>query len=282
MNAAATPPNMYPREGGSPVYGLPMKNEGPSDFFPAVCLQSHWDPTAVIRRTLPTEYVAQPMDPRPWTKICMEYTTSGVQEAAPAVDPNAVLPTGGQFYPPSRYASAIDNESRLRRLDRPLGTCEKDQWEPTVDSDMYTSKALLPSPETRKFGISDRIQDVAYPKALLRSGPYDCRQQQDIANMKMSSEYVFNNPTKQDKYKKMKKPFRAAPPEQTLQGSVATLRPDLDFSAVQPETQKMVFNRETRQFERAKVGGSYGGAAAVARADLVANAVESPGPAQRR
>jgi hypothetical protein len=202
----------------------------------------------------------------------MEYTTSGVQEEAPAVDPGAVLPAGGQFYPPGRYSSAIDDESRLRRLDRPLGTCEKDQWEPTIDSDMYNSRVLVP--QTRNFRISDRIQEVAYPKALLRSGPYDCREQQDAINVKMSSEYVFNNPTKQDKYKKMKKPFRAAPPEQTLQATVATLRPDLDFSAVQPEWQKTVFNRETRKFEPAGSSGSYEARAAASRADLIANAKE--------
>ena len=41
-----------PREKGSPVLDLPLSDEGPSDFFPAVCLQNHWDPTMILKRTL--------------------------------------------------------------------------------------------------------------------------------------------------------------------------------------------------------------------------------------
>jgi hypothetical protein len=31
----------------------PLVNEGPSDFFPPVCNQFHFDPTQIIRHTLP-------------------------------------------------------------------------------------------------------------------------------------------------------------------------------------------------------------------------------------
>lgn len=264
MNAEATPPASYPRQGGAPVYGLPLKSEGPADFFPPVCLKSHWDPTAILSRTLPEQYVAQPLDFRPWTKVCMQYTTAGDTESAEAVHVGgaAVLPSGGQFYPPSRYMAAIDQESQLRRLDRPLGTCEGNQWEPHVNSDMYDPSALVP--RTATWGNSDRVQELAYPRALLRSGPYDCREQLDQMNVGMSSDYLFNNATKQDKYKLMKKPVKPAAPDAPLQGvSPSSLRPELALNVQKPEWQQTGYVNPTKSNEAAAAG---------ARADLVANA----------
>jgi len=217
MSIGATPPMFFPREGGSPVYEGGLQSEGPTPFFPPVCLQSHWDPTSIIRRTLPAGYVPQTTDPRPWTRICMEYTTAGETEPAPSVNPNVVLPSGGQFYPASVYANSIDKESFLRRLDRPLGTCEGDQWEPTLHSDMYTARRLIP--ERSVPSDPSRIQEVAFPKALLRSGPYDCRAAGDAMNMALGSDYMFNNATKQNRYKLMGKPSKPAPPSQGLEGS---------------------------------------------------------------
>jgi hypothetical protein len=127
----------------------------------------------------------------------MEYTSAGTNEPAPSVDPSIALPSGGQFYPPSRYAEAIDNESQLRRLDRILGTCEVDQYEPSVTSDMFMSQRLLPE---RKQADSRFISELAHPQVLLRSGPYPCRQEADLANLSRSSS-LFNNATKQDRYK---------------------------------------------------------------------------------
>jgi len=91
----------------------------------------------ILRRTLPTQHVAQTLDPRPWAKICLQYTTTGEDVPAPQVGPEVVLPSGGQFYPASRYSAAIDSESQLRRLDRPLGTCEGDQYVPPETGDMF-------------------------------------------------------------------------------------------------------------------------------------------------
>lgn len=251
----AIPPMNHPRESGSPVYTLPLQNEGPTPFYPPVCLKTHWDPTAILRRSLPEGYVAQPLDPRPWTRICMEYTTAGEQEQAPEVPAGAVLPSGGQFYPPGRYQTAIDEESKLRRLDRPLGTAEGNQWEPSLRSDMFDARILV----SNRSLPSDpsRIHEMAYPKALLRSGPYDCRAAEDRLAKALTSDYMFNNATKQDRYKLMGKPAKPAAPSATLQAGPGKLRPDLDFSGRTPYK-----------------AGSYAQQAANAAADLRANAVD--------
>jgi hypothetical protein len=192
------PPN-YPREGGSLVYPNPIQSEGPTPFFPAVCLKTHWDPTAILTRTLPTEYIAQALDPRPWAKICLQYTTSGENAPGPDIDHSIVFPSGGGAIagPASRYSEAIDRESALRRLDRPLGICEQDQFEPNRNGDMYNSRILVP--QTRNVN-SDRIMEVSFPKVLMNIGPYDCRTKDDMRNTELS-ERLFNNTTKQDRYK---------------------------------------------------------------------------------
>ena len=253
MSTEATPPMNYPREQGSPVGPFPLTNEGPDPFFPAVCLKTHWDPTTILRRTLPSGYVAQPLDPRPWAKICMEYTTTGDAQPAPATPDSVVMPSGGQFYPPDKYQRAIDAESQLRRLDRPLGTCEADQWEPTLRSDMFNARILVPD----RAAPSDpaRIQEVAYPKALLRSGPYPCREEADKINTAMTSDFVFNNATKQDRYKLMGKTTKATPPSESLRAADEFAR--------------------TGQRASMYTAGSYGQQAANLRADLVAAAVDT-------
>ena len=190
-----------PTEGGSPVYTGPLESEGPKPFFPPVCLQSHWDPGMILKRTLPQGRVALPTDPRPWARICMEYTTTGDNGPEPSINPNIVLPSGGANYPFQRYATAVDNESALRRLDRPLGLAERKQWEPTMSSDMYDARKLVPKRSTPSD--PSRIQEIAFPRTLLRSGPYDCREAIDTFNMKLSSGSLFNNATKQDRYKTM-------------------------------------------------------------------------------
>ena len=229
----AVPPRSYPREKGSPVLDLPLKMEGPNDFFPSVCLQSHWDPTAILKRTLPEGYVPQPMDPRPWTRICMEYTTAGEQTPAPETNPNIVMPNGGQFYPPGRYTVAIDAESKLRTLDRPLGMCEGNQWSPPLQSDMFNSRILVP--ENTIPSDPSRIQELAYPRALLRSGPYECRELNDKYNTSISSDYLFNNATKQDRYKKMNKSTKPASPKDPLKAAPEIMRPDLTWNAGSPD-----------------------------------------------
>jgi len=227
-----TPATAYPTEKGSPVMSLPFEQEGPADFFPAVCLKTHWDPTMILKRTLPDGYVAQSTDPRPWTRICMEYTTAGEDQPAPEVNPNIVMPNGGQFYPASKYKEAIDNESKLRTLDRPLGTCEGNQWQPNERGDMFNSRLLVPD---RKGNIDPKkIEELAYPQALLRSGPYDCRAQNDAYAIENSSDFMFNNATKQDRYKQMNKGTRPSPPAKPLKAAPETLRPDLLLNAGPP------------------------------------------------
>jgi hypothetical protein len=126
----------------------------------------------------------------------MEYTTAGANEAAPPVSADVALPSGGKFYPPSRYLEAVDNESRLRRLDRPLGTAEIQQYVPSVKSTMFSNQKLLP----RRTADSKFVSELAVPQALLRTGPYPCREEADNINMERSRK-LFNNATKQDKYK---------------------------------------------------------------------------------
>lgn len=232
------PPSSYPREKGSPVYGLPLEREGPADFFPPVCLQSHWDATAILRRTLPSGYVPQPLDPRPWTRVCMEYTTAGAQEKAPETNPNIDMPNGGQFYPPGRYAASIDNESKLQRLDRKLGTCEGDQWEPSLRSDMFNARILIPD----NVAPSDpsKIQELAYPKALLRSGPYQCREENDVYNVSITSDYMFNNATKQDRYKQMNKATKPASPQSPLKAAAEPFKNDIFTNAGPPDPTQML------------------------------------------
>ena len=134
-----TPSLSYPKGLGSPVMGLPFQEEGPADFFPSVCLKTHWDPKMILKRSHPDGHVAQATDPRPWTRICMEYTTAGEDDKAPEVNPNIVLPMGGKFYPASKYMEAIDDESKLHWLDRHLGLCEGNQWQPNSEGDMFNS-----------------------------------------------------------------------------------------------------------------------------------------------
>jgi hypothetical protein len=163
----------------------------------------------------------------------MEYTTAGEQDSAPEVNPAIVMPMGGQFYPASKYKEAIDDESKLHWLDRPLGTCEGNQWQPNERGDMFNSRLLVPE---RKGGIDPRkIEELAYPKALLRSGPYDCRAQNDAYAIKASSDYLFNNATKQDRYKQMNKATKPAAPAVSLKAAPEQLRPDLLLNAGPPK-----------------------------------------------
>lgn len=150
----------------------------------------------ILKRTLPEAPVEQALDPRPWTKVCMDYVTAGEDVPAPQVAAGAVLPSGGQFYPASRYLAAIDNESALRRLDRPLGTCDKDQYYPPLGGDMYNSRLLV-----HRSARTDRlVGELEFPKVLLKTEPYPCRHEMDVQNIGLSDR-VFLNATKQDRYK---------------------------------------------------------------------------------
>lgn len=108
-----------------------------------------------------------------------------------------VFPSGGQFYPPGRYSSRIDDESMLRTLDRPL-----DKWGgasayvPDEESTMYVPGSTVPDrqPVSNAF-----IAELAMPQALLRTDERTCRSENDDRYMERSRR-LFNNPTKQDRY----------------------------------------------------------------------------------
>ena len=191
------PPRNFPTEKGTPVQELPLADQGPRPFYPPVCLKTHWDPGMILRHTLPDEHLSLPMDPRPWTRICMVYTTTGENQPAPDVPDFAALPSGGQFYPPTRYQQAIDNETQLRRLDRRLGIAEAAQYVPSQRGDLFNSRLLVPE---RKQPDSQFISELAFPKALIRAGPYPCRSAADADNLSRAGS-LFNNATKQARYK---------------------------------------------------------------------------------
>ncbi len=172
-------------------------SENPN-LFPPVCIRSHWDPGMILRRTLPQQQVATPLDPRPWTKVCLRYTTSQDFEDAPRPSDNVVFPSGGSVYPPTRYREAIDHESELRRLDRPLGTCERDQYIPPTTGDMYVPNATVPE---RRQPNSRFVQELAFPMAAMRDDkPYDCVFDAQMSAFARSSSLPFNNATKQQRY----------------------------------------------------------------------------------
>lgn len=186
---------------------------------PPVCLRSHWDPEMIIRRTLPNAPLATPLDPRPWTKVCLSYTTSQDFEEAPRPSDDLVMPAGGTVYPPTRYREAVDDESLLRRLDRPLGTCEREQYVPSRASDMYRSGATVPDrgPVSHRF-----IQELAFPMACMREGVYDCRAQAERQAWSYSPR-LFNNTTKQDRYTQMRPDLVKSKIPQPMPTSLVTL-----------------------------------------------------------
>lgn len=183
---------LYPKEGTYPIV-----NQGPADFYPPVCNQFHFDPTLMIKHTLPEQNysVPLPLGPRPWTKICLEYVNSSTNEPAPNIDPNIAFPAGGFFQDPNRYLDSVDSESQLRRLNQPLRKCDAGQYEPNNEGDMFNSRILVPNNPTR----TSHIPDIAMPKVVITAGPYKCRAEADAVNMAVSNKPFFNA-TKQERY----------------------------------------------------------------------------------
>ena len=233
---------------------FPIQSAGDAaKIFPPVQYKSHWDPTQIIRWTLPdgggaqSESLPLPLDFRPWAKVCKVYRSSGPAAVAPMPPDNTVFGMGGEFYPPGRYSAAIDDESKLRYLDRRLDRwCQIQEYVPPFNGDMFQQRVLVPTvsgPGTKNNGtcVADRVQwkgclprvqtscnntidnglldrtrivpgaisqmnppeemlaDMAMPSAVLREGPYACREEADGANWQRSPR-LFNNPTKNDKF----------------------------------------------------------------------------------
>ena len=189
---------------GSAAETYPIGGSKTKPFFPPVCLKTHWDPTRIYSRTVPDTLVPLPMGFRPYTKVCLEYRTSAVEQKAPEISDNVVFPGGGDVYPPNRYLNNIDRESQLKRLDRPLGTCDDKQYVPPQNSDMYVDRLLVPKSARPP---SQFVEELSMPKVLLRSGTYDCRSEADQKNWDRSPR-LFNNATKQDRYKGPTEPPR--------------------------------------------------------------------------
>lgn len=103
---------------------------------------------------------------------------------------------GGETYPSSRYTAAIDKESALRRLDRPLGTCDEDQFYPNKGGDMFNQRILVPYRITTD---PSKISELALPRVARTIREYECRAKDDAINTSLSGRR-FNNATKQDRY----------------------------------------------------------------------------------
>ena len=168
-----------------------------ADLFPPACLRTHWDPTQMLRHILPQQKVALPEDFRPWVKVCKKYVTSAPAVPAPMPPKDMVFPTGGEFYPPGRYAANIDKESVLRTLNHPLDKwCPSTQYIPRLHSNMYVAGSTVPDREP----ISDAfVAELSMPQALLRLDGSTCRSENDSKYFERSGR-LFNNPTKQDRY----------------------------------------------------------------------------------
>ena len=177
------------------VSQYPFENvEG--NLFPPVCLRSHNDPTLIIQHTLPGQKVSLALDPRPLVKVCKVYK-GDPDTPAPEPPTNMVFPSGGTFYPPNRYAEAIDKESVLRTLDHPLDRwCTDRQYIVPTSSGMYHAGTTVPD---RKPISNSFISELSMPSALLRRDTTTCRTDNDIAYSERSSR-LFNNPTKMDRY----------------------------------------------------------------------------------
>ena len=166
------------------------------NLFPPVCLKTHWDPSLIIKHTLPQQRVSLALDPRPLVKICKEYR-GDLDTPAPDPPSDMVFPSGGTFYPPSRYADAIDKESVLRTLDHPLDRwCTDRQYIVPTSSGMYHAGTTVPD---RKPISNSFIAELSMPSALLRRDMNTCRTENDRAYTERSSR-LFGNPTKQDRY----------------------------------------------------------------------------------
>jgi len=172
---------------------FPFENQGPTNFFPPVCNEFHFDPTQIIKHQLPdqTYSVPLPLGPRPWTRICMEYVNSATNEEAPNVDPNLAFPSGD----PNKYLESVDSESSLRRLDQPLRKCSTGKFQPDQTGDMFDSRILVPHTITPMT----QFTDLSFPKVLLNIGPYDCRAKADAINVAVAQKPFFNA-TKQERY----------------------------------------------------------------------------------
>ncbi len=182
----------------------PFNDDGAS--VPPVCLKTHWDPTAISRYyTLPDAMVSVPLPFRPATQVCRQYVTSAPVEQLPGT--LTTLPLRSNLSPPDRYSYAIDSESQLRRLDRPLGTPEGAQYVPNLGetAPLFSQRMYVASRAPNMHSISE----LEFPRVLMRadgaSAGYACREadySKERAREKVSLDKgrMFNYATKYTKY----------------------------------------------------------------------------------
>lgn len=165
-----------------------------------MCPPSSRDPTKIYQRTVPIEYYSQPLptDPRPWTRICMEYVNSGPAEMAPTP---SFIPLGAQVANPIPYIQNMNDESTLKRLGRPLQkdlprSCNSRQYAPDMSSDMFQQRTLIPAPTIRPNAIMSGLEN---PEVLRQTGQYECASQAMMCDAAANGNY-WNNSTKMQKY----------------------------------------------------------------------------------
>jgi hypothetical protein len=189
-------------------------NGGPrttAQAFPPACLRTHWDPTMVVKHVLPDFYSAQPLDPRPASKICFAYHHSSAGDAPlPAAPPSTLPPTppqflggphrpepppGGHVFPPGGAAELgfpyrgfrPDVETDVLRIDEPLTKCAEKRYIPPGGT-----------PAARDFTNTVEGSTPPPPPEVLGGPHAGCREADDVAAW-ARSDRLFFNPTKYDR-----------------------------------------------------------------------------------
>jgi hypothetical protein len=201
-------------QGGITAAKFPIGDDKTLNQLTSYCAPRHWDPTMIFRYSVSggmgDNSLALPMDPRPWAKICLQYVNSGPAEPAPSVPASMVIPGASEFYPPNRYSEAINNESVLRRLDRPLNedllpgpnSCFPEQYVMPANSDALQQWSLLPPQIQPKSKMARALAD---PPVLERNGQYKCSEEAMVCDLKASPRF-WNNHTKLSKYNQRESP----------------------------------------------------------------------------
>jgi hypothetical protein len=183
-----------------------------AEAFPPACLRTHWDPTMVVKHVLPDFYAAQPLDPRPATKVCFAYHhTSAGDAPLPAQPPPSVPSTPPQFlgglhrpepphltgkvWPPGGAAELgfpyrgfkPDVETDVLRIDEPLTKCAEKRYIPPNGT-----------PAARDFtNVVEGSTQPSPPEVL--GGPHAGCREADEAEAWARSDRLFFNPTKYDR-----------------------------------------------------------------------------------
>jgi hypothetical protein len=107
-------------------------------------------------------------------------------------------------------------------------------------------------------------QEIAMPQVCLKAGEYECRLEADRVNWSRSPR-LFNNATKQDRYKQMNKAYKPAAPKAPLKAAPEQLRPDLLLNAGPPRpmpvaSPMVMVSGSAAQQKPVYVSGANGGA----------------------